>query len=392
VPGINTGAFNEDKYPITFQMMEQEILYKIGLGLINGIGCINAKKLLAYTGSAEAVFKEKKQNLLRIPGIGTLLADEIRNTEALHQAEKEIEFIEKHDIKIFFYSDGNYPRRLKQCEDSPIVLYFKGNCDLDQSKIIGIVGTRRATPYGLENCKNLIADLTGKGHKVLIVSGLAYGIDVAAHKNALKMGQETVAVLAHGLNTIYPSVHQNIARDIVLKGGLITELTSAAVIDPGHFIKRNRIIAGLADATIVVESGKKGGSLITAQIANSYNRDVFAYPGRINDKLSEGCNNLIKTNQAALIESAADIEYLLGWQANAKEKVVQSQLFVELSPEETQVVDVLKANGKTPIDVISSLSLLPMSKISSILLKLEFSGMVLSYPGKQYMLATGHES
>jgi DNA processing protein len=364
--------------------MNQEILFKIGLSLINGIGSINAKKLLAYVGSAEGVFKEKNQNLLKIPGIGTLLANEIRNTEALQLAEKEIEFIEKHNIKALFYADSEYPRRLKQCEDSPIILYFKGNGNLEQSKIISIVGTRRATPYGLENCKNLITDLTEKGHKLLIVSGLAFGIDVAAHKNALKMNQETVGVLGHGLNIIYPSIHRNIAKDIIQKGGLLTELPSSAVLDPGHFVKRNRIIAGLADATIVIESGKKGGSLITANIANSYNRDVFAFPGRINDKYSEGCNNLIKTNQAALIESAADIEYVMGWQMDKKGQVVQSQLFVELNPDEEHVVSILRENGKTPIDIVSSLSHLPMSKISSILLKLEFSGMVLSHPGKVY--------
>ena len=364
--------------------MNNELLFKIGISLINGIGSINAKRLLAYVGNPEGIFKEKKQNLLKIPGIGTLLADEIKNTQALVLAEKEIEFVEKLNIKVIFYTDNEYPRRLKQCEDSPIVLYFKGNCGLEQSKIISIVGTRRATPYGLENCKTLLSDLKEKGHKVLIVSGLAFGIDVAAHKNALKLDMETVAVLGHGLNTIYPSVHRNIAKEIAQHGGLMTELTSSAVLDPAHFVKRNRIIAGLADATVVIESGKKGGSLITAQIANSYNRDVFAFPGRINDKLSEGCNNLIKTNQAALIESAADIEYLLGWQSIKKEKPIQSQLFIELNPEEEQVVNILRQNGKTPIDIIAALSQMPMSKVSSMLLKLEFSGMVLSHPGKVY--------
>jgi DNA processing protein len=364
--------------------MSQDILYKIGLSLINGVGCINAKKLLAYVGNAESIFKEKRQNLLKIPGIGTLLADEISNTNALQLAEKEIEFINKHHIKVLFYTDGDYPRRLKQCEDSPVVLYFKGNCELDQTKVISIVGTRRATQYGLENCKNLISELKEKGHNLLIVSGLAFGIDIAAHKNALKSGFETVAVLGHGLNTIYPSLHRDIAKDIVQKGGLLTELSSSAVLDPAHFVKRNRIIAGLSDATIVIESGDKGGSLITTNIANSYNRDVFAFPGRVNDKYSEGCNKLIKTNQAALIESAADLEYIMGWQTGKKAKAIQSKLFVELNPEEEKVVNILKENGKIPIDVIASLSEFPMSKISSLLLKLEFSGMVLSYPGKVY--------
>jgi DNA processing protein len=290
----------------------------------------------------------------------------------------------KHEIQYFFFTDSNYPRRLKQCEDSPVLFYFKGNCKLEQDKIISIVGTRRATSYGLENCKNLVSELTEKGHKLLIVSGLAFGIDVAAHKNAMKNGHDTVAVLGHGLNQIYPAIHRNIARDILNQGGLLTELPSSAALDPAHFVKRNRIIAGLADATIVIESGKKGGSLITAELANSYNRDVFAYPGRINDKLSEGCNHLIKTNQAALIESASDIEYLLGWQILNKKHPVQSKIFIELSPDEQKIVDILKEQGKTPIDIISGLAHFPVSKVSSILLKLEFSGLVVSLPGKTY--------
>jgi len=363
---------------------DPEVLYKIGLSFINGIGSINSKKLIAYVGSPEGVFREKKHNLQKIPGIGDFLSDEIVGTEALKSAEKEIEFMIKHGISYFFYTDNNYPRRLKQCEDSPIVIYFKGNCSLDQDKIISIVGTRRATSYGLENCKNLISDLVEMGHKILIVSGLAYGIDVSAHKNALKNSLETVGVLGHGLNLIYPAIHRNVAKEIVNHGGLLTELPSTSALDPGHFVKRNRIIAGLADATIVVESGKKGGSLITAELANSYNRDVFAFPGRINDKLSEGCNHLIKTNQAALIESASDLEYILGWQINNKKKVVQSQIFIELNTEEQKIIDLLKENGKTPIDLIALQTQFPVSKVSSVLLKLEFSGLVVSLPGKIY--------
>jgi DNA processing protein len=360
------------------------MLYKIGLSLINGIGSINAKKLLAYVGNEEAIFKEKKQALLKIPGIGPQLAEEVSKTNALVQAEKEMAFIEKHHIKTIFYTDADYPRRLKQCEDSPIILYFKGNCDLDQAKIISIVGTRRSTSYGLENCKNLISDLSEKGHRLLIVSGLAFGIDIAAHKNALKNNQETVGVLGHGLNMIYPVAHRNIAKEMMLHGGLLTELPSSAVLDPGHFVKRNRIIAGLADATIVVESAKKGGSLITAFIANSYNRDVFAFPGKITDKYSEGCNQLIKTNQASLIESANDLEYIMGWQLSKPVKPVQSKMLFDLSPDEEQIIRILKENGKTPIDIVSSGTQLPMSKISALLLNLEFSGLVISHPGKVY--------
>ncbi|MDF1551271.1 MAG: DNA-processing protein DprA, partial [Bacteroidales bacterium] len=334
------------------------------------------------------VFKEKKQNLLKIPGIGKLLAEEVFNKEVHIRTEEEIKFIEKHRIQTFFFTDKNYPHRLKQCEDSPILLYYKGSSDLNQQKIISIVGTRKASQYGLENCKKLIADLSEKGYNILIVSGLAYGIDVAAHKSALKSGQETIAVLGHGLNMIYPAAHRNIAQDIVKQGGLLTELSSSAVLDPGHFVKRNRIIAGLADATIVIESGKKGGSLITAKIANDYHKDVFAFPGRVNDKYSEGCNKLIKTNQASLIESAEDIEYLLGWSAPKKGEATQSQLFIELNKEEELVVNYLKEHGKTTLDILAVQSNMPVSKISSILLKLEFAGAVSCYPGKVFA-ATG---
>ncbi len=365
-------------------MLNTEKKYQIALSFINGIGSINAKKLLAYVGSPEAVFKEKKQNLLKIPGIGEKVAKEVFNKEILKKTEAEINFIEKHTITTYFYTDKDYPNRLKQYDDSPIVLYFKGQADLNQQKIISIVGTRKATTAGLENCKQLISKLNDKGHKVLIVSGLAYGIDIQAHKLALKNEQETVAVLGHGLNMIYPSAHKTIAKEIIGQGGLLSELPSSAKLDPAHFVKRNRIIAGIADATVVIESAKKGGSLITAKIANDYNKDVFAFPGRVNDRYSEGCNFLIKTNRAALIESADDIEYIMGWQPSEKEKVVQSQLFVELNEEEKTVINLLRENGKTAIDIISMHCKMPVSKVSSILLNLEFKGAVLSYPGKTY--------
>ncbi len=364
--------------------MNDNRIYQLALSFINGIGSMNAKKLLAYVGSVEGIFTEKKQNLLKIPGIGKQLADEIENKDIFKKVEEELKFIDKHQITTYFYLDKDYPQRLKQCEDSPIILYYKGTGNLNHSKVISIVGTRKATQYGLENCKSLISDLVDNGHKILIVSGLAYGIDIAAHKNALKLGQDTIAVLGHGLNTLYPAAHKKIAHEIVKQGGLLSELPTSSALDPGHFVKRNRIIAGLADATIVIESANKGGSLITAQIANSYNRDVFAYPGRIGDKYSEGCNHLIKTNQAALIESASDIEYLLGWEIKKKGEVIQSQLFVELTAEEEMIIEILREQGKTTIDVLAILVNLPVSKVSSMLLKLEFSGMVLSYPGKVY--------
>jgi len=363
--------------------MQSEFLYKVALSLIHGIGSINAKKLIAFFGSVEAVFEAKKKDLLRIQGIGTILASEILNTDVLKRAEKEIAFAEKHGIKILFFLDDDYPLRLKHCDDAPIVLYHKGQLSLNHQKIVSIVGTRNATRYGKENCNELIKALKENGHNPLIVSGLAYGADICAHQSALKNNLPTVAVLGHGLQTIYPAAHKKIAEEMLESGGLITEFNSTAALDPSNFVRRNRIIAGMADVTVVIESGKKGGSLITANLANSYNRDVLAFPGRIGDKFSSGCNWLIKTNQAALIENIDDLEYALGWQKQKKKETVQKNLFVDLSDDEKRILDAMN-DEELSIDIIALKSQMPMSKVSALLLNLEFSGMVKSMPGKMY--------
>ncbi len=360
------------------------MIYKIALSMINGIGNVGAKKLLAYIGNPEAVFKEKKQNLTKIPGIGTKVANEILDKNVLKKAEKELEFIEQHNITPYFYTDEEYPNRLKHYDDSPIILYFKGKAKFNQEKVISIVGTRNATHRGLEYCKKLIDDASREKHKLLIISGLAYGIDIQAHKSALQNNQETIAVLGHGLNTIYPAAHKNIAKEIISTGGILTEFSSNSKLEPSNFVRRNRIIAGMSDATVVIESANRGGSLITAQIANDYNKDVFAFPGRINDKYSQGCNHLIKTNQAALIESFKDIEYIMGWKIVEKKQAIQKQLFIELNDDEENIINILRENGNTSIDVLSIKANLPVSKTSSILLGLEFKGAVESYPGKVY--------
>jgi DNA processing protein len=359
--------------------------HKIALSMISGIGSINAKKLIAFFGDAEHIFKAKKADLIKVQGIGAFLANEILNKSVLDNAEKEMVFLEKNGIKSYFLLDKEYPERLKHCEDSPIIMYFKGNANLNKQKIISIVGTRNATQYGKEHCNELVKNLQINGHNPLIVSGLAYGIDICAHKAALKNNLSTIAVLGHGLRTLYPASHKKFAREIIDSGGLLTEFSGKAKLDPSNFVKRNRIIAGMADATIVVESGAKGGSLITADIANSYNRDVFAFPGRVNDKQSIGCNRLIKTNRAALIENINDLEYMLGWEKH-KKQAIQKQLFIELSADEQTVVDALKAEENSSIDIICLKTNFPMSKVSSILLKLEFSGLVKSFPGKIYKL------
>lgn len=366
--------------------MENELIYKIGLGLIPKIGNVTAKRLIAYTGSIEGIFREKKQNLLKIPGIGEFLANKIVSNNILEKAEEEIKTIQKNKIKVLFYLDDHFPERLKHCEDAPILLFLKGDVNLNESKVVSIVGTRNATEYGKHLCDEFVGSLNSRKHKVLIVSGLAYGIDSYAHKAAMKNGLKTVAVLGHGLNYLYPALHKGLSRKIEHHGGLITEFLFNTEPEPSQFVKRNRIIAGLADATIVVESRKKGGALITADIANSYNRDVFAFPGKINDPFSKGCNRLIKSNRAALIEGVEDLEYIMGWERQEKEnkKNVQRTLFNELDEDEMKIMNVLYEEGETPIDIIYLRSKLPVSKVSSLLLNLEFAGLIRSLPGKIY--------
>jgi len=357
--------------------------------MIPKVGSISAKKLIAYCGGVEAVFKQTKKTLIKIPGVGEVLANEIANQNVLDRAEKEIEFIAKYNIKTFFYLDPEYPERLRQCEDGPVIFFLKGNSNLNlnQGKFISIVGTRNATDYGKRITDEFVTSLAEKGHNPVIVSGLAYGIDIAAHKSAVKNNLITIAVLGHGLDTIYPVVHRNVAKDIVAQGALVTDFTSKTKFDRNNFIKRNRIIAGLSDATIVVESGLEGGALITADIASSYNREVFAVPGNIGQQYSQGCNQLIKSNKAALVESADDIAFLLGWETSKQARIPkQIKLFPQLTKEEQIVVDYLKSVGQETLDLISVNTKMPVAKISSLLLNLEFSGVVKCKPGKVFSL------
>ena len=364
--------------------MQNDLLYKIGITLLDRVGDINAKRLIAGCGSAEAVFKEKKHNLQKIDGIGELTAKAIAGQSVLARAEKEIKFIEKHAIQALFFTDKAYPQRLKQCADGPVMLYYKGNADLNNRKVISIVGTRKASEYGKQFCAELIAHL--QTHQTLIVSGLAYGIDICAHKESVKNNLPTVGVLAHGLDKIYPSQHKATADKMLENGGLLSDYISGTEPDRENFPKRNRIVAGMCDAVIVVEAGITGGALITAEIANSYSRDVFALPGRINDEFSAGCNKLIKINKAALIESYADIVYLLGWQKEEIKAAKQAKLFLDLSEDELILVDYLKEKGNLAIDELCYATNFSMSKASAILLNLEFNGVVKTLPGKVYQL------
>jgi DNA processing protein len=368
-------------------MTDNTLKYKIGIGLIPMIGCIMARKLIAYTGGVEAVFTEKRSNLLKIPSVGEAIAREISSQQVLQRAEREIEFMEKNDIKALFYLDKGFPARLQHCEDAPLILFVKGDANMDSPKILSIVGTRSATEYGKELCSKIISGLAANHQELLIVSGLAYGIDICAHKEALANNLQTVAVLGHGLGTVYPGLHKNIAARIVKQGALTTEFLHDAGPDKPNFVKRNRIIAGMADATLVVESAVRGGALITADLANSYNRDVLAIPGRSHDEFSAGCNKLIKTNKAALVEGAEDIEYILGWQVE-KRKTTQRNLFPKLAPEELKIFNVLKENGELTIDILCLKAEMPVSKASALLLNMEFSGVVRSLPGKVYAALT----
>jgi DNA processing protein len=383
-PGIMMSGILKRSFFQKHIFMNDNLKYQIALTLIHNIGDILAKRLVSYCGSVEAVFKEKRSTLEKVPGVGSIYASAVINQDVFKRADEEIKFIEKNGITPIFYLDAAYPKRLIHCEDSPVMLYMKGDADLNDKKIISIVGTREATDYGKALCEKLVSDLAV--FNPLIVSGLAYGIDICAHKAALDNGLKTIGVFAHGLDKVYPAVHKPTAERMMQQGGLLSDFTSKTKPDRENFPRRNRIVAGMADATIVIESKRDGGSLITADIANSYNRDVFAFPGKVGDETSEGCNNIIKQNKAALIQSAADIIYIMGWEPIRKKNApVQKQLFLELKPDEETLVEILKEKTVN-IDDICLIAKMPMSKVSSLLLTMEFSGIVRSLPGKMYRL------
>jgi DNA processing protein len=365
-------------------MSETALRYKIALGLIPRIGDINARKLVSHFGSVEAIFRESYRNLVKIPGIGEGIAKYVTDRSYLELAEKEEDFIAKNQIKTYFYLDSDYPYRFKQCDDSPVVFFFRGKCDLDSPKILSVVGTRNATARGREICEKIIADLAVSHPDLVIVSGLAYGIDITAHKAALSSNLPTIAVLGHGLKTVYPAVHTSIARSMLARGGLLTDFVSGTLPERNNFIKRNRIIAGISDATLVVESGLKGGALITADIAASYNRDLFAVPGRPGDQWAAGCNGLIKSNKAALVESSSDLEYFLGWETKNSRVPLQRTLFSELDENEKKIYELLAGQGEMNIDTICSSVGIPVFRLSSVLLQMEFKSLVRCYPGNIY--------
>ena len=362
-----------------------ELIYRLGITLIPTIGDINAKKLIAYCGSAEAVFKEKKSSLLKIPGIGHTIASSIIGNTVLKLAEMEIEFLEKNNFTIHYYQDSDYPKRLKHCADSPILIFGDGKIDFNTDKSIGIVGTRQITEYGKSAVVKFIEGLVP--YSPLVISGLAFGVDILAHKECVKHNLQTVGILAHGLDMLYPREHAKTVLKMKENGGVATEFFSNTNPDRENFPKRNRIVAGMCDIILVIEAAEKSGSLITADIAISYNRDVAAIPGRIGDAISKGCNKYIKQNKAALVEGPQDIAYMMGWiKDDEKKEAYIPSLFIELSTDESKILDIVKEKIKIAIDDLSFISEFSMSKTSGLLLNLELKGVIKTLPGKMVQL------
>jgi DNA processing protein len=363
-------------------MTDQELFNLLALLKVDGVGDIMGKKLLNSFGDASAIFKAKNSQLAGVDGIGSVLLKNLKDKSVFEKADKELSFIKKNNIEVSFFQDENYPERLKHCFDAPILIFTAGNMNFKNKKIISIVGTRQITSYGTDFCKNLIEDLAPLDP--VIVSGFAYGVDIVAHQTAMDFNLQTVGVLAHGLNQIYPRTHKKYMARMEENGGFITEFWSDSNPDKEKFVRRNRIVAGMAEATIVIESADKGGSLITANMANDYNRDVFAVPGRVTDKYSQGCNNLIKTQKANVLTSAADLIYMLNWDIKENPKTIQKQLFVELGTEEQKIYDFLQKNGKELLDIIAIECDIPIFKLSGILIGMELKGVIRPLPGKLF--------
>lgn len=374
-------------------MVNQEIIFSIALSKLKGLSVLNARILLDAMGSASEIFAHRKDILQMIPHASQRLQDALtRMDEVIDEAKAEAEFIEKNRIKALTLASSEYPQKLKECEDAPLVLYLCGDTDLNRQRVISIVGTRKCSEYGREVCRQFISELKRYYPDTLIVSGLAYGIDICAHRSALDNGMDTVGVLAHGLDTIYPSMHRTTAADMVRHGGgLLTEYTTRTKPDKMNFVHRNRIVAGICDACIVVESSAKGGSLITAELASNYNRDVFAFPGRIYDECSAGCNSLVKRHQATLLTNVEDLIETMGWHnplaEDSHKKVVQQELFPELNEEEAALVNALKNVDDKHINQIVIDSNIPYSRASMILFDLEMKGLVKALGGARYRMA-----
>ena len=373
-------------------MNTQEIISAIAMTKLKGLSLLNARTLFETIGSAHDVLAHRKDIVSLIPNASSRLVEAFSNVDtALREAEKEMEFIEKKHLKVFTLNDDDYPGRLRECEDAPLILYYYGSANLNSQRIINIVGTRKCSEYGRDICNNFVKDLKCLAPDIVIVSGLAYGIDICAHRAALKNGMATVGVLAHGLDNIYPSMHRQTAAEMVQQGGgLLTEYTTNTEPEKMNFVRRNRIVAGLCDACIVVESSEKGGSLITAELALDYNRDVFAFPGRVYDGNSKGCNNLIRKHQATLLTNAEDLLDAMGWNDTSnnasKQKTIQPDLFPTLSDEEQTLLNTLKNVDDKHVNQMTIETNIPYSRASMILFDLEMKGLVKALGGARYRL------
>lgn len=364
-------------------MESKEILYLLALQKVKGIGSINAKKLIAHLGSAQAVFTEKRSVLTKINGFGPNLLKDVNTSEILEKAAIEWEYIRQNNIKYSTFLDDDYPERLKHCIDGPILLFQDGKIQYNDQPVISIVGTRKMTSYGRSFLKTFIKDL--KTYNPIIVSGFAYGVDITAHRYAMENGLQTIGVLAHGLDEMYPAEHKKYVHKVLENGGFYTEYWHDEKALRENFLMRNRIIAGLSDATIIIESAAKGGSLVTAHIANSYDRDVYAVPGRVKDTFSQGCNNLIRTNRAALLQSVENLAYMLNWDQEKKTtKPIQPRLFLDLNQEQQKIYDYLQENGKTLLDQLALDNQIPIYKLSGILVEMEMMGVIKPLPGKMF--------
>ena len=363
-------------------METEKLLAILRLQATKNVGDILAKKLINTVGDVQQIFEEKTSFLSRIPGIGQHIIKNLLAEENLNRAEEELLYLQQKNISFSYFLEDDYPENLKHCIDGPILIFKDGNLNLNSTKIISIVGTRNITAYGRDFCNQLIEKL--QPHNPIIVSGFAYGVDICAHKAAMKNNLQTIAVLAHGLEEIYPKTHKKYISEIYKNGGVITEFWHNALPMRENFLKRNRIVAGLSKATIIIESAEKGGSLVTADIANSYNRDVFALSGRVNDTFSKGCNNLIKNNQAHLLTSADDIVKMLNWDLPITKAPVQNKLFVDLSEPEQKIYDYLHQHGKQHMDAIALACEVPIYQLSSLLLQMELKGVIKPLPGKLF--------
>ena len=373
-------------------MGEQETLYAMALTRISHFNFATALALYRAMGSATAVYENRNDMAGALGGCPPRLMRALADWgEALRRAEAEMDFAARHSIKVLTPAHPDYPARLNECPDAPITLYYRGSADLNRARVISVVGTRHCTPYGQDLVQSLIAGLRRMCPDVLVVSGLAYGVDICAHRRALAEGCDTVAVLAHGLDRIYPPRHRDTARQMVEQGGLLTEFMAGTNADKANFVRRNRIVAGMADATVLIESAAKGGGLITAGIARSYNRDVLAYPGAVGAQYSEGCNNLIRDNGAALVTSAEDVARALGWADEASVQAarragIERSLFPELTPEEQAVAGLLAKANDLQLNTIAAKTGMPVARLAALLFKMEMKGLVRPMAGGAYHL------